>query len=559
MDTSKFVTVAMTLLRSHIFRAFRRFRLMCREKNGNVAIIFAIAIIPILGFVGAAIDYSNANSVKAEMQGALDSTALMLSRDAASYSDDQLQTTAQTYFDALFDRPEAQNITVTASYTTAGGSAMQVTASADVPTTFMSIFGLNQITVTDSSTAKWGSSRLRVALALDNTGSMDDDGKLAALKTATNNLLNQLQDAASVDGDVYVSIVPFAKDVNLGAGNYTPLWDNWLDWSSTIPPNSMPSSSVGPGSSCPYSSGWGGNGYNCVTQPGGSHTTSTIPSSGSNEGYICPSNSIGCYDSLGTSTTTTNTVGTGFFASCRGYDNCSCSGSGFRKVCTQTVTATSYTHTWFVDASKWGGCVTDRGGTSGPISDYDRLVTAPSSSIDASLFPAEQYSSCPQPIMGLSYDWTGMTSMVDSMTASGATNQPIGLVWAWQTLAGGGPFDVPAFDSNYKYQQVIILLSDGLNTQDRWYGNGSSTSTAVDHRMYDTDGDGTCANIKDAGITIYTIQVNTGGDPTSTLLQNCASNSAGTTDHFFLLTSADQLVTTFQTIGTNLTKLRVAE
>ena len=115
------------------------------------------------------------------------------------------------------------------------------------------------------------------------------------------------------------------------------------------------------------------------------------------------------------------------------------------------------------------------------------------------------------------------------------------------------------FDSNYKYQQVIILLSDGLNTQDRWYGNGSSTSTAVDHRMYDTDGDGTCANIKDAGITIYTIQVNTGGDPTSTLLQNCASNSAGTTDHFFLLTSADQLVTTFQTIGTNLTKLRVAE
>ena len=36
--------------------------------------------------------------------------------------------------------------------------------------------------------------------------------------------------------------------------------------------------------------------------------------------------------------------------------------------------------------------------------------------------------------------------------------------------------------------------------------------------MVDTDGDGTCANIKAAGVTIYTIQVNTGGDPTSTLL-----------------------------------------
>ena len=304
---------------------------------------------------------------------------------------------------------------------------------------------------------------------------MNDDGKLAALKTATKSLLTQLKGAVSVDGDVYVSIVPFVKDVNLGATNYTSIWDNWLDWSTTVPSNTTPSSSVGPGSSCPYSTGWGGNGYNCVTQPGGTTTTSTIPSSGSNKGYICPSNSIGCYDSVGTTTTTTHTVSSGWGASCNGYSNCSCTGSGSSKVCTQTVTTTTYTHTWFVDASKWGGCVTDRGGNAGPVSDYDRLVTAPSSSIAASMFPAEQYSSCPKAIMGLSSNWTGMTSLVDSMTASGGTNQPIGLVWAWQTLAGGGPFTVPAKDSAYTYNEVIILLSDGLNTQDRWYGNGSST------------------------------------------------------------------------------------
>ena len=44
--------------------------------------------------------------------------------------------------------------------------------------------------------------------------------------------------------------------------------------------------------------------------------------------------------------------------------------------------------------------------------------------------------------------------------------------------------------------------------------------------MYDATGNGTCANIKAADITLYTIQVNTGGDPTSTLLQNCASTIA---------------------------------
>ncbi|MGE5166206.1 MAG: hypothetical protein ACM3IH_19585 [Sphingobacteriales bacterium] len=43
--------------------------------------------------------------------------------------------------------------------------------------------------------------------------------------------------------------------------------------------------------------------------------------------------------------------------------------------------------------------------------------------------------------------------------------------------------------------------------------------------------------------------------PTSTLLQDCASDP----HKFFLLTSADQITATFNTIGTNLTKLRVAQ
>ncbi len=41
-------------------------------------------------------------------------------------------------------------------------------------------------------------------------------------------------------------------------------------------------------------------------------------------------------------------------------------------------------------------------------------------------------------------------------------------------------------------------------------------------------GEGTCANIKAAGITIYAIQVDTGSDPISTLLKKSASSTAGT-------------------------------
>ena len=148
--------------------------------------------------------------------------------------------------------------------------------------------------------------------------------------------------------------------------------------------------------------------------------------------------------------------------------------------------------------------------------------------------------------MGLNYDWTGMNNLVNSMVASGNTNQAIGLQLGWMSLNGGGPFVAPAMASGYTYQQIIILLTDGLNTQDRWYTSQSS----IDVRQTLT-----CSNVKAAGITLYTIQVNTGGDPTSTLLQSCASDSS----KFFLLTSATEIVTTFNTIGTAISKLHIAK
>lgn len=456
-------------------RALTRFR---AERSGNVAITFAIASLPVIGIVGAAVDYSHANAVKAAMQASLDSTALMLAKDAATVSNGTLQANALNYFKALFTRPEAQNITVSASYTATGGSKVVVNGSATVPTMFLGIIGTSSITVNGSSTTAWGTTRLRVALALDNTGSMSDDGKMTALKSATKNLLTQLKGAATNDGDVYVSIIPFSKDVNIGSTNYAATYIDWTDWDAA---NTSSSSS----SFCLNGWLWNGSSFSYVG--------------------TCP-----------TSSSAHNT---------------------------------------------WNGCITDRGGSSAPDSNnYDQKITAPGTTA-ASKFPAEQYSACPVAMKGLTYDWTSMNSLVDSMQPNGSTNQPIGLVWAWQSLVGGGPLTMPAKDPNYTYTDVIILLSDGLNTQDRWYGNGSNTSTQVDSRMYNSSGAGTCANIKTAGVTLYTIQVNTGGDPTSTLLQNCAGgpDKFSDTTKFFQVTASSGIATVFNAIGTNLTQLRVAK
>jgi Flp pilus assembly protein TadG len=458
----------MRFVLSRLLPTLRNFR---AARRGNVAISFALAAIPMIGFVGAAIDYSQANSAKADLQTALDSTALMLAKEAAAgATGPQLQTDAVKYFAAMFNRPQAKNVQVTAAYSTNGGSSISVNASASLPINFLQLIGYNDLSIAGSSTTKWSSSRLRVALVLDNTGSMAAHGKMGALKTATESLLSNLQSAATTNDDVYVSIVPFVKDVNVDPANYAAAWIDWTDWTA--------------------------NNGTC--------------SKGKNGG----------------------------FGSSQGTTQSTCNG------------------TWTpANHNTWNGCVVDRGRANGPDpANYDTNVVVPTPSIKATLFSAEQYSSCPQAATGLSYDWSAMNRLVNNMSPAGSTNQAIGLQLGWISLTGGGPFAAPpAMDPNYTYSQNIILLSDGLNTQDRWYGNGSSVGTTDDAKI-DARQQMTCDNIKAAGITLYTIQVNTDSDPTSALLQHCASSS----DKFFLLSSADQILPTFNSIGANLTKLYIA-
>jgi Flp pilus assembly protein TadG len=430
-----------------------------RSDRGNVGVIFAIALVPLLGFVGAAVDYSLVSRARTAMQNALDTAALMVARDAATnnWTASQVTTAAQNYFNGMYNHPEVTNVSITAAYNTGSGAPTVVlTGAGSMATNFMKMVGTPTMSFNLSSTVSWGQSRLRVALVLDNTGSMNDNGKIGALKTATASLLDQLNAAATNNGDVYVSIIPFVKDVNLGTSNYSATWIDWTDWDLI---------------------------------------------------------------------------------------NGSCSSAKWN----DKTTCLSKNKVWTPDNhNTWNGCVVDRGDASAPnAGNYDTNVVAPSSGSQATLYSAEQYTACPQATMGLSYDWTSMKTLVNNMVANGNTNQAIGLQLGWLSLAGGGPFTAPAMTSGYTYQQVIIILTDGLNTQDRWYTNQSS----IDARQQLT-----CNNIKAAGITLYTIQVDTGGDPTSTLLQNCATDAS----KFFLLTSANQILTTFNSIGTQISKLHVA-
>lgn len=195
-------------------------------QGGNVVITFTLSTIPIIGFVGSAVDYSRGNSAKAAMQMAIDSTALMLSKDAQNLSPSQLTTKAGDYFNALFTRPEVTNVVVTPTYTnpSQGSFKLDVVATAKVPTLFMKVFGQTNMNLSVNSEVRWGIRKLEVALALDNTGSMASSQKMTNLKTAAKNLITTLQNAAKNPGDVKISIIPFDTTVNLGTSYKDNLW-----------------------------------------------------------------------------------------------------------------------------------------------------------------------------------------------------------------------------------------------------------------------------------------------------------------------------------------------
>ena len=90
---------------NQVRRSVARFR---RAERGNVAVLFAITLVPMLGFVGGAIDYSRVNNARTAMQTALDTAALMISKDATSdMTAAQINQKAQAYFNALYKHPEA--------------------------------------------------------------------------------------------------------------------------------------------------------------------------------------------------------------------------------------------------------------------------------------------------------------------------------------------------------------------------------------------------------------------------------------------------------------------
>jgi Flp pilus assembly protein TadG len=417
-----------------------------KDRRASVAPMLALSAIPILGAVSAAVDYSRANLARTAMQSALDATALILSKDAQTMPQGELDSKATAIFLANFNQAGVVDPKVkpVLSSPAQGSFLLSLEGSAKVNATFTRIFGHNEIDLKATSEVLWGIKKLNLAMALDVTGSMASSGKMTALKEAAHNLINTLKQAESTPGDVKISIVPFAVDVNVGPDNVDKSWIDWSEWETK-------------------------NG------------------------------------------------------------TCSVSWAKSQSSCT------SWSGTWTPSAHDvWNGCVMDRD------QNNDVLNTATGTTA-ATKYRAHQASACPAAMLPLSNDWTALHDKVDALNPTGNTNVTIGLQLAWQTLTAAEPFNAPAAAADL--DKVIILLTDGQNTQNRW----TSSGTSIDART-----EKACENIKADNVKVYTVRVIAGN---ISLLKNCATKP----DMYYDVQEADQLSNVFSSIAQNLANLRIAK
>jgi Flp pilus assembly protein TadG len=188
------------------------------NSSGGVAIIFALSVVPLIGALGAAVDYSRASTARSKMQSAADAASLAAVKEP-NLTDAQRIDLAKKIYTANIQAADISNTSVTAIIE---NNKVVVNAYATQSNKVMPILGRDSTSLSVSSTAIKGATavagNVEIALVLDTTGSMAND--MANMRSAARDFV----EAAMTGNNVKVSVVPYVASVNVGASTLS----NWM-------------------------------------------------------------------------------------------------------------------------------------------------------------------------------------------------------------------------------------------------------------------------------------------------------------------------------------------
>ena len=150
-------------------RLFKALRGLGRDRSGNVAIVVALTLVPMIVAVGASFDYIRAYNVRQRMQSDLDAALIAAVKQIDTSDKDALEEKVSDWFHAQVENSYTLgDIDIDTS-----NHKITATATGTVPTTLMKIANIDTVDVSVASAVKGPTtSYLNVYIVIDTSPSM---------------------------------------------------------------------------------------------------------------------------------------------------------------------------------------------------------------------------------------------------------------------------------------------------------------------------------------------------------------------------------------------------
>lgn len=192
------------------------------NEKGNVAIIAALTIIPIIGIAGFAIDFQVTTTQKARVQQAVDSAVLAATKSMQDGKDKAYTLKeANDYFTGILNQSNNSGLTCTKIELIyiEDTEELEGHATCEQRTTLSNVVGIKKLDFTVSSAATYGIGKLEIAFVFDVSGSMASSSRMTNLKIAAKEAVNTLLPVDGYPGDpedVRLAMVSYDTMVNAG-------------------------------------------------------------------------------------------------------------------------------------------------------------------------------------------------------------------------------------------------------------------------------------------------------------------------------------------------------
>ncbi|MEQ1931172.1 MAG: TadE/TadG family type IV pilus assembly protein [Parvularculaceae bacterium] len=197
-----------------------------RSERGNMGMMFALLLVPLLIACGMAVDLGRKSNAKAVVQEAADMAVLRVARMKSlnvDMTDAELTAAARTIFDAATANRHWLRVDEFAVTFDPRTDTFNLAIDADLRTALLGIVGYSALDLKTLSSVNLGKPPyMEVALVLDNTGSMNSGGKLGTMKTAAAELVEAIYSGPGNKSKV--ALVPFSQYVNVGSHGLGRFW-----------------------------------------------------------------------------------------------------------------------------------------------------------------------------------------------------------------------------------------------------------------------------------------------------------------------------------------------